>query len=775
MNLEKFTEPICFDNFKTDQVYKAIGKTFSCANVYGIDVVYTTGNRFLLRNFTMSNTLNGSDYHLDKLKASTGFVDLLKEIDIESLDDVAYELNGVIVVEAQMFWPLLLWLNLYKFAKAYLLMLSGLNFDKDEIKVQPVCNHTEMYDFVNWFDINVQRRIDNGYLSFQSAAREVVREFKIPKDKQYPRPEETAKKVRINKFVELWHDASGKEPFKLEYPDHPENSSKFYHPNALLLYLLNMYPLQTISMLNSFYLEEFDYDYQINLSNSMVSKINDDFGYARHDDLIVKFHIPTNYIHIRSTADALNPTKWSKHQGDFWKDKDTQEFMDEINNYIINHLESGYFAKSQASQPATDLDVGLVDGTNYGETDEKSTTENNEEHENLLEYTDENIIKQLKLHPCYFDLNKGCPREIIGRFIHIDLFMYALFWISKKRAIRYIRMVNILCHKSAVMNIKLKTMYENEIALLKKCNEELTTENETLKERLLETNYLNGSLKLTLIANKLKLQHENYNQVETSSSIVIKDLFDSKTKRDKVYNYVKENRSKILTLGRTRNQYLVNDGYELEEIIDHIYYILAYNSEELFTFNEQEYRKRKDYFDLMQTNQAYGFLFESEMSRKYNAFLYKDLPDSYIMKFGLTHRDTGIDLVDIQNKKLYQCKCYSGTLRMSDQLQRSKEMLNKFKVIDEDYELFLIVNEGADIQNVDIDTIYEKTSINTNPTDQYSINEFIALKMNQLKPNKIANLINENSSIFSDFKKELTPAAVSRRKARIIKQMEDCK
>jgi hypothetical protein len=112
---------------------------------------------------------------------------------------------------------------------------------------------------------------------------------------------------------------------------------------------------------------------------------------------------------------------------------------------------------------------------------------------------------------------------------------------------------------------------------------------------------------------------------------------------------------------------------------------------------------------------------------------------------------------------------------MSDQLQRSKEMLNKFKAIDEDYELFLIVNEGADIQNVDIDTIYEKTSINTNPTDRYSINEFIALKMNQLKPNKIASLINENSSIFSDFKKELTPAAVSRRKARIIKQMEENK
>ena len=30
-----------------------------------------------------------------------------------------------------------------------------------------------------------------------------------------------------------------------------------------------------------------------------------------------------------------------------------------------------------------------------------------------IEFT--NIIKQLKLHPCYFDLNNGCPRELIGR------------------------------------------------------------------------------------------------------------------------------------------------------------------------------------------------------------------------------------------------------------------------------------------------------------------------------------------------------------------------
>ena len=76
-------------------------------------------------------------------------------------------------------------------------MLAGINFDSDDIKVQSVCIHTDRYDFVNWFDLNVQRRIDNGYLSLQSASRELVRNYKIPKEKQYPRPEETASKSAL--------------------------------------------------------------------------------------------------------------------------------------------------------------------------------------------------------------------------------------------------------------------------------------------------------------------------------------------------------------------------------------------------------------------------------------------------------------------------------------------------------------------------------------------------------------------------------------------------
>lgn len=84
--------------------------------------------------------------------------------------------------------------------------------------------------------------------------------------------------------------------------------------------------------------------FSINLNDFKTQDINHDFANANVDGYKIKFHIPTNYIHIKSTADVLNPTKWSKHQGDFWKDKDTQEFMDEINSDAIKSLKLGYFS-----------------------------------------------------------------------------------------------------------------------------------------------------------------------------------------------------------------------------------------------------------------------------------------------------------------------------------------------------------------------------------------------------------------------------------------------
>ena len=110
------------------------------------------------------------------------------------------------------------------------------------------------------------------------------------------------------------------------------------------MYALNIYPLEVISLINSFY-TPIDYEYEINLSESIVSRINDDFAYAKHDDMIVKFHIPTNYIHIRSTAEALNPEKYH-NQDRFWRDKDTIEFIEEITPCVRKQVERKIHTKT---------------------------------------------------------------------------------------------------------------------------------------------------------------------------------------------------------------------------------------------------------------------------------------------------------------------------------------------------------------------------------------------------------------------------------------------
>lgn len=114
--------------------------------------------------------------------------------------------------------------------------------------------------------------------------------------------------------------------------------------------------------------------------------------------------------------------------------------------------------------------------------------------------------------------------------------------------------------------------------------------------------------------------------------------------------------------------------------------------------------------------QTYGFLFESEMSRKYSAFLYKDIPKYILIDFGLNHKDTGIDLVDLKNKILYQCKCYTTTkLTLTDSLKRSLKMLKKFQSIDPDYQLKFLFNEGIDVDqevlDLHIPILYEQTTL----------------------------------------------------------------
>lgn len=369
-----------------------------------------------------------------------------------------------------------------------------------------------------------------------------------------------------------------------------------------------------------------------NLNNSLVSDIDEYFAFGKFDDMILKFHKPTSYIHARTSAKALgNYEKMAHHFSEWLKNKDTVEFINELEKEI----------------KTTDF---LQDtGSKF----------------------DEKINSDISTHPSYFLIGNDFAIEFRGYYLHPELFMYFVFWLSKKKAVMYI----------------------NELL---KYQQSLIQKHERIIRNI---QYLKGSLKITITENNLKLHPENYNQVSKSSkenTLIIPNIIDSSNYRDKIFNYIELGLSKVFSIGKNRNSFIINAGYTNEQVIEEIQEILKLDEFDIsFKFNEIAYKEYLEKYKTNPSSQLLGFIFEFEMSKKYQSHRYSDVPKIYLQKFGLTNKDTGIDLIDIPNKILYQCKYYETKIDISESLQRSRAMLEKFKSVDDNFQLKLIVKKDV--------------------------------------------------------------------------------
>ena len=432
--------------------------------------------------------------------------------------------------------------------------------------------------------------------------------------------------------------------------------------------------------------------FSINLNDFKSQDINHDFAYANVDGYKIKFHKPTNYINIAYTAKTIDEIKWSKYSDQFWQSNKTNRILKLLSNDIINSLDIDDETKKSRIQKVNEntLIPSKCDNTKY-------------------------IEAQLQEHPTFIVFNNTFSNETRGCYVHPDLFIFAIIWVKNTIGIQ---LSNVFTRMSTELtkNNEYVSKLENEIKDLDKQIKDLETKKIDLESKLIEANSLNGSIKLSFDKNELKLHHENYNQVQGSKDFVIQNIFNSKSKRDKIYYFVKEHLSNVLEIGRNRNHYIINHGFNQDNVVEHIRMILKSKSFEQFQFNTDEYIIRLTRYKIEKSIQSYGFLFESEMSKKYHAFLYKDIPKHILIDFGLDHKDTGIDLVDLKNKILYQCKCYTTTkLTLTDSLKRSLKMLKKFQSIDQDYQLKFIFNEGIDVDQEVLDLhvpiLYEQTTL----------------------------------------------------------------
>ena len=213
-----------------------------------------------------------------------------------------------------------------------------------------------------------------------------------------------------------------------------------------------------------------------------------------------------------------------------------------------------------------------------------------------------------------------------------------------------------------------------------------------------------GSIKISKVSDVLiKLNAANYNQVVTVNSVVIENIdYPSQVLKD-LSKFADE--CKEISTTKHKDYYEVSD---FDKAVDEISNFIHGNIKDLtFIFNQQEYDILIHRYLETPTVQIKGKIFELQMSRKYNAFVFSDVPSTFISKFGLNKVDTGIDLVDTKNKILYQCKYSESNLSMNEQLKRTLAMYDKIKQIDDSYTLKLLVNKEMKVSK----TVSEKFDI----------------------------------------------------------------
>ena len=225
-----------------------------------------------------------------------------------------------------------------------------------------------------------------------------------------------------------------------------------------------------------------------------------------------------------------------------------------------------------------------------------------------------------------------------------------------------------------------------------------------------------GSIKIKKITKTLlKLQCEHYNQVETKDSFVINDINEPSIYLELIKKYVEKHNDILLEKTATKNVYKTVSFKRGCHLIKDLITTTKLNVfDNKFKFNKKYYKKTIKKYNISKSPQLKGKVFECQMSKKYNAFLWKDLPITFLNKFGFNRKDIGIDLVDTKNKILYQCK-YVKDLYYTDSLKRTFNVYDKIKSIDSDYKLYLIVDVSTNIASIVkniVKIIYEQFNYN---------------------------------------------------------------
>ena len=416
--------------------------------------------------------------------------------------------------------------------------------------------------------------------------------------------------------------------------------------------------------------EEFlNADKDIDLRRLLTNKLNDNFGICEMENFKILFHLKTSYIHARYLAKQVNQTK-ATHLYRYFQDEKTAETIVEFNK------------KKGCS--------------NFGLTDE------NDKKLDLV-----SIDEQLKNNVAYFELI-NVENEFKGYYFHPEFFVDFITWFDRKLGLKY---NEFLTTEIYCLSLENKTILEEQQKLI----EEIRKENEALKQKLIQYDSLKDSIKIKQLPNgKYHLSAKSYNQVKTNNSDVIEDLENVKKFNEYIYNNISKNEYDFIKTTDKKHFYTITNIEKVKDLIISLAeeYNKIYDSKDNFKFNEAEYNKRLENYNKTNSPKSKGFLFESLMSKKYNANLWKDKSDEFVKKFNVPNEDVGIDLIDEKNKIVYQCK-YVKTICLSEQLKRTLNIFEKIKSIDDSYKLVLLCSNESNLSKT-IEMLYKNNIIKEN-------------------------------------------------------------
>lgn len=465
--------------------------------------------------------------------------------------------------------------------------------------------------------------------------------------------------------------------------------------------------------------------YNINLKSNIIKQTEDPlFSFAKLGDKVVIIETESGFIKINSLI-----YNYDINNNIFIKN-------DELDKKFEYKLRM--FLKDESR-------FQYVQTLNEMIKENKLTTINTDQCEydlSQLESIKYNTLKEFNY--CVHYYNKSVIKDYSGLYVHPELFIYFIMYFDIKIAIVYIRIMFTILTTTANNNISMETYYKNLLTKYKEQSriyKEKYEQNELLYNNLLskyqellyktyidevtynelETTYNeleqnNISLKLKyeelrnnfIKANPalgyLKISLENDQQIKvqfaTNPLLVNKNTlklysgYDANNMYRKIKEEIKEHPIDAISYD-TNNKFNITDTKKALEYIDNIMNNIYYNynnnkyiKEEYVKLVDEYYKNMEDNTDKGKGNRSRlkGHIYEYQCAYDMKICMQKNLSKTFFIENNLTSKDIGFDLIDVDNKVLYQCKNYNYRI-CTKMLDTFFVLRNKLK----DYKLKLIV------------------------------------------------------------------------------------